>query len=85
MEKEIKVSSINLVIGKKELSLTVEEAKKLKEALDVILTEKVVYRDSIWARPYPSYPWITWCQNTGQTTELCSNGTSGSAICTVTI
>lgn len=39
-EKEIKIESINLVIGKKEISLSLEEARKLKNALDELFQER---------------------------------------------
>ena len=42
MEKEIEVSSIKITMGKKEVDLTIEEAKKIKKALEEIFSEKVV-------------------------------------------
>ena len=53
-DKEIKINSINLTIGKKEISLTVEEAKKLKEALNTLFAEAIVYRGILGV---PNY----WC------------------------
>lgn len=51
MEKEIRIDSINLTIGKKEISLTVAEAKKLKEALEGIFKETIVYQGGYWRYP----------------------------------
>lgn len=51
-EKKIAVSQIVLTIGARELKLSVDEAKRLKQAL-----EEVFRTESTWTYPYiPSYP-----------------------------
>lgn len=53
---EIKVDSINITIGKKEISLSVEEAKKLHAALDELFKTRIEYRDYWrWNIPYFIY------------------------------
>jgi len=48
MEKEIKIDSINITIGKRDLSLSIEEAKKLHSALNDLFGAKIEYRDWGW-------------------------------------
>lgn len=62
MEKEVKIQSIKILMGKREFELSIEEAKKLKQALEEIFGTKVIentkhiyhhdyYR---WFQPYYS-------------------------------
>ena len=46
MEK-VEIKNINLKIGKKTLTLTVEEAKKLKDVLDSLFGENIIYKEII--------------------------------------
>lgn len=71
MSKEIKVS-INLTIKGKDIHLTVEEVKELKEVLDAILENKNNFIPSFpiprtpidekfpWKDPYTDKPWVTF-------------------------
>jgi hypothetical protein len=63
------IKEIKLQLGKKEVSLTVEQAKKLKEALEEMFGEKIIreehhhYEDwwrFYWPEPYkPMWPiWV---------------------------
>lgn len=40
-DKQVEISSLNLLVGKREISLTLEEAKKLKKALDDLFGKEV--------------------------------------------
>ena len=68
MEKQIKIESINFSIGKRELTLTLEEARKLKEALDTLFGKEQVhhwhydwwYKYNQRQTPNPLYP-VTCC------------------------
>lgn len=42
MEKEITIKSIKILMGNREVELSIEEAKKLKKALEEIFGEKIV-------------------------------------------
>ena len=55
---EIKVSKIELQIGKKKFDLSVEEAKKLKK----ILCDTFPDGNTTWIPyyPYPTYPIYPW-------------------------
>lgn len=48
MEKEIRIESINIAIGKRELTLSIEDAKKLHSALNNLFGAKIEYRDWGW-------------------------------------
>ena len=50
------IKELKLQLGKKEVVLTVEEAKKLKEALDELFGKEVVKEVPV---PYP-YPYPVW-------------------------
>lgn len=52
MEKEVEIKNINLQIGKKEISLTVEEAKKLKAVLSTLFEEKTVVKEAHHSNNY---------------------------------
>jgi hypothetical protein len=56
MQKEIKLESINLKIGDKEIELSIEEAKNLYNELDKLFTNKTIYT------PLPYYPEKDWTQ-----------------------
>jgi hypothetical protein len=57
-QKDIKVESVNIKIGGREINLSVEEAKKLKSALEDLFGKEVVheYLDKWYWRPYQQYP-----------------------------
>lgn len=42
MEKEVSIQSIKILMGKREVELSIEEAKKLKKALEEIFGTKVI-------------------------------------------
>lgn len=75
MDKEIKVESLKISIGKKEIELNIEDAKKLKKALEDIFGKDVVheYHDCWYYRPYRPYQpyWGTiWCGGTSTIATL---------------
>lgn len=57
MDKQVEVKALILSIGKREVALTIEEAKKLHEALNAIFGEKLVRHEHHHDRWY--YPWNT--------------------------
>lgn len=57
-EKKIEVTGLNLKLGDKKITLTVEQAKKLKQALDEIFGKKEVIREI--PCPYPVRPYTPW-------------------------
>jgi hypothetical protein len=59
-EKEIKVNSINLTIGNREISLTVDEARKLKGELDNLLSGSTVYYYYPLPVTLPTYPQLVY-------------------------
>lgn len=57
-EKEIKVEIINLTLGKKQLSLSVEEARKLMSVLIELFNERPA---QVTITPYPfNYPYYVY-------------------------
>jgi len=60
MTKNVKVSNINIKIGKKEVTLTLEEAKELRELLNETFGDK----ETMYVpNPYPVYPiWERPCR-----------------------
>lgn len=70
-QKKTQVSKTVLTIGSHEISLTPEQVRELKEALEAIYPsparERIIYRDSYLPRPYQPY----WYGNTG-ISLLCS-------------
>jgi hypothetical protein len=83
-EKTVEISKVNIKIGKKEIELSVEEAKELKEILNETFGEKgVVYIP----QPYPVYerPW-RWRYWGEPTWTYVSGGTDATTQCyTVTL
>ena len=57
MDKKVEISKIKIKIGKKEVSLSLDELKELKDVLDEILEKEkeLVYVPSY---PYNSQPYI---------------------------
>lgn len=49
----VEIKKIVLQLGEKEVELTIEEAKKLKETLNELFGTQIVYQD----RWYYHYPW----------------------------
>ena len=57
---EVEIKKLVINMGEKELSLTMEEAKKLKECLEElfekkVIVEKTIVREEV-VKHYPSYP-----------------------------
>ena len=76
MEKEIKIESLKINIGKKEIELSVEEAKKLKKALEDIFGKEIVHEHhhDWWYRPYyPVQPYYWGTIACGGTSNLTSS------------
>lgn len=74
MEKNrIEVKSVKLQLGRKEVELTIDEAKKLKAALDDMFTSKVV-REFYHGWYY--YPTYTYTKENPQITYTTSDNTS---------
>ena len=60
--KDVKIESVNLKIGKKEISLTTEEAKKLLDALQELFKKEVVtiVKEEHHHHGYPWRPYWEW-------------------------
>lgn len=54
--KKIAIESIKLILGKKEIILTVDELRKLKTELDNIFGECIIHYNSKWWYQYPYVP-----------------------------
>lgn len=85
MEKEIKVESLKISIGKKEIELNIEDAKKLKKALEDIFGKEVVHEhhDHWYYRynyPYNSYWGTITCGNLVDMTGGNSTATVANAV-----
>jgi len=54
MEQEIKIDSLKVVICKKEIELTIEDANRLKNSLEDIFSKDVIceHHDHWWYRSY---------------------------------
>lgn len=71
MSENIKISTINIEVGKKKLELSVEEAKQLKSVLEQIfgkstevkIVEREIIKDTLFPRPY------IWYSNGGSSTD----------------
>ena len=90
MDKSI-IKKIVLDLGKKQVELTPEQARKLKEALDEMFGQKVVriedhhhYHDRWYWRPYwycdtyiskPDNTGIVWTSGNSNTSAMYSNET----------
>jgi monoamine oxidase len=68
--QEVVIKNVVVKIGEREIVLTIEEAKKLKDALEgifgkeVIKETKIIHEHDWYEKPYvwpwPQYPKITW-------------------------
>jgi len=85
MEKEIKVESLKISIGKKEIELNIEDAKKLKKALEDIFGKEVIHEhhNSWWythyrpvTTPTPSYPYWWGTMTCGNFVDTTGNSTA---------
>lgn len=76
-ERKVEITSLKLKLGKTEATLTINEAKKLKKALEEMFGVREVIREidksypiyietHPW-RPYWRYPEYTWCSNDNNT------------------
>jgi len=71
-EKDVKITSLELELGKKKVSLTIGEARKLKNALDELFATKVIHEEH-HHHDYPNYwwykpsrnPFYVTCENNG--------------------
>ena len=68
----VEVTNVSIKIGKKELNLTVKEAKELKSVLNELFEKEVVkevhhYSDRWWYQPYYNQPLSTWTVTCGDT------------------
>lgn len=59
-KKDTLIKGINLQIGKKEIQLSVEEAKELKKALEELFGEKIVKEEHHHYNGYTYYPYWRW-------------------------
>ena len=72
MEKQVKISKIKLSIGGKDIELTLEQAKELRNELLALWPEPrqvdtvPIYLPPVviekTERPYWESPWMTWCE-----------------------
>lgn len=67
------IKKLVLDLGDKEITLTLEQAKKLHEALNELFSKKVVTEKHHHYEPIPWYPW-RW--QTATPIWLSTNGTS---------
>jgi len=71
---EVKINKISLQIGRKQVDLTVSEAKRLKSLLDEMYGSAIVERHDHWHwRPYQPH-WATWTYSTDNVTLRSSYG-----------
>ena len=75
------IKEVKLQLGEKEVSLTIEEAKKLKEALDELFGKQLIdvrpyYPYWYWQPTFTPY-WVTW-QGTGPYRVTTSGASSAS-------
>lgn len=82
-KKLVEIKSIEIQIGRKSLTLSPEEARDLKAALDKLYPEPKVIREYIpptITKPYPVWPdvWYKYTNtdNTGTYTKLLNEGLS---------
>ena len=77
----VRIKKLTLKIGKREITLTPDEARKLHQALDslfekeVKVVEKIVWKEyPIYIerveKPWQPYPWITWCGTTLESNSI---------------
>ena len=77
---KVEIKTVNIQVGKKQLSLTVEEAKKLKEVLGELFGKEIV-KEVNEIHHYDHYPY-RWYWDYQPTTPItspifyCSNGTA---------
>jgi len=76
------IKELKLQLGQKEVVLTMDEAKKLKEALDELFDKEIINVPTPYPLPYPVYPepwhWRRpyepiWTTTTGCTVRYDSN------------
>lgn len=90
-EKKIGVSKVVIQMGNKEATLTVEQARELREALNALLGEKVVERVVERDRWYPYTPYVypqkIYCGDVvfGTVSGTTANDTYGNVTGTYTI
>jgi hypothetical protein len=80
MDKQIEISSIKITIGKKEIELSPEDAKKLHQALNdmfgkkEIITQHEYYRYwPYWQEPIKPYYWgQVLCSQTSNAKDMSS-------------
>lgn len=72
---DIEIKSVNITIGEMELELTMEEARKLQEALNKLLGNQVIYNTSPWY-VYPNTIDINGNYKVPEYTITYTNGTA---------
>lgn len=87
MSKEVSIKKLVLDLGGKEVTLTLKEAKALKDALDeLFVSERIVERHNRWVYPYVDpwpyrRPYVTWTANSsGVRCQMNSSGTLNLAL-----
>ena len=74
-ETEVKIEKMTLNIDGEKISLTIEQAKKLKKVLEELFGKEIIkevtrevdhhhYHDYYWNKPY-----VTWNDNSGKFTD----------------
>lgn len=78
--KEIKIDSISLKIGTREINLSIEECKKLHDALSELFKTRIEYRDRwYWNHiTYPYAPPITYSTIDEGSIKISSSSTTAS-------
>lgn len=81
-DEKMEISKIVVKMGKKEVDLSVEDARKLFRLLEEMFGEKIVHHDHYY--PYWRYPSLTWyCGSSGSLTyNLLSSGDAPCVIST---
>ena len=68
MSKDVEIKKMVIKMGKKDVDLSIDEAKKLHEALDTLFGKKEVY-----SYPYWDWRWdrdVVYCNNSTSTLEF---------------
>jgi len=88
MEKSVEIKELKLKLGKKEVTLTIEEARRLKKALEEVFGKEIIREEHIhhdhypyhwyWYKPYWVGNELTYTDNAGNIREdwivQCDNG-----------
>lgn len=87
MSKEVSVKKVVLDLGGKEVTLTLKEAKALRDALDELFeTKRIIEHRDHWVYPYhdpwPYHrPYVTWTgKSSGVQCKMSNSGTLNLAL-----